>query len=327
MSQNIDRRQLLLSGAAGLAGLSIPGLRASAQEPNEGVGTPSDDVVGLQANYIIQPGLISRVESGDRITLSAPWAIPESYSDSISVLQKPVIPKMAALSNWANGTENERGGISFGEALLLDDAIKLPILGGLPMTNLLGDALGAISDGKSISLSLSFESPGRLPSRSLKMISGLPTVVTKPAPTSDPDVDGTLGEKKTFPVPFTKWQFTIKGPHEASMGQCVKEKVPHYNLYIQRAIPNRPGRYENVKNFHLGTYRSGGKRCFVLWNNIKPEIICWKKCSPKSSDLKEMLVWALLVAAAIVGVSVSAATAGTMAATAAAVFFPILIDL
>lgn len=330
MSQNLDRRQLLLGGAASLAGLTVPGVRAAAQESTQEAAPSGGEVVRLHANYIIQPGLISRVEPGDRITTSAPWAVPESYADSIASLQRPVVPRMAGLSNWVNAPEDSREAFSFGEALTLDDAIRLPILGGLPMTNLLGDALGAMSDGKRISLSLSFDSPGRLPSRGLDMSSGLPAVVTKPMPAVRPGDAGdeeTLNEKVTIKVPFSKWQFTIKGPERHDFGSCVREQVSHFNLHIQRAIPNRPGRYEDIKNFHLGTYRSGSQRCFVLYNNVKPGIVCWKKCSPKSSDLKEMLAWSLLVAVAIVGVSVSAATVGTMAATAAAAFFPVLIVL
>lgn len=320
----IDRRNLLKLGLAGAAGLTVPAgnlLGQEEAEPPSGGG--ERELQRLHASYLIQPGIISRVEGESSITTSAPWALPSALAGLSGDLEKPVVPNLEALTRWASGGNIEE--VRFSGDLGLAQAIQAPVLGGLPMTNLIGDALGALLDGKDLDLSLAFsEEVDESTGRRIDLSNGLPFVINDMHPNRT-SVSAT--ENRTFKVPFTKWRLTMTGPEEREFGKCVREKVIHFNLHIQYQRPNRPGRYQDVKNFHLGTYRSGSQRCFALYNSVKPGVICWKKCSPKSSDLKSILTWTLLLAATIVGVALSASAASAMAATAAAVFFPILIAL
>lgn len=333
MNSHFDRRDLLRIGLGGMAGLSLPaGVLAS----QEGAGTRAADISGsvrrLSASYIIQPGVISRLEGPREITLSAPWGIPAAFSDVSRDLQMPVAPKLEDLMKWVEGSESERAALPFHADLSLDEAIRVPVLGGLPMTNLIGDTLDALLAGEQIKLELAFSTaPNEATTRRIDLSNGLPVVLpgATPAPSSVSEAEGQpeLGERATVRVPLGSWQLVLTGPETHSLGSCVKTPVKHFNLHIQRAVPNRPGRYQDVKNFHLGSYKSGSQRCFVLWNSVSPGVVCWKKCSPRSSDLKEILAWTILVAAAIVGVKLAASVAAAMAATAAVIFFPVLITL
>jgi hypothetical protein len=107
------------------------------------------------------------------------------------------------------------------------------------------------------------------------------------------------------------------------LGRCVSAPVTHFNVDIFQAMGG--GRYQYAANFHLGTYRSGGSRCFVLYNNIRP-VVCWKTCGPTMGDLAGMFRWMLTAAAAVLVVAIAAWIVASIAEAAAALAFaPLLL--
>jgi len=118
------------------------------------------------------------------------------------------------------------------------------------------------------------------------------------------------------------WRLQFRGPDNHPLGSCVTQFVKHYNIELFRRQSN--GSYKYVTNLHIGAYRSGGRRCFVLWNNLRP-VVCWKICSPTWEQLKQMLSWVLIAAAAIVGIALAAwVIAAIASAASSALWLPLL---
>lgn len=323
----LDRRDFLRAGIGGLAGLAMPmGTDESTAAAQAGGGSRQ-----LQAAFLVQPGVVSLFDpQSNKIIQNAPWAVPEAYWDLTRELQEPVLPNLENLERWVEAPEAERHELSLnGSTLSLDDAIRMPFLGGVGATTFAGEALGELLDTGSLDLALTFTSPSaHIHRRAVAFEAGLPVIITEPdtsvAQPGQVPVRRATGEVR-IPITAFGWKLQLRGPETHSLGSCVREKVKHFNLEIFRQ--DRRGDWPHVKNFHLGTYRSGTRRCFVLWNSEGKAQVCWKTCGPTSRDLKSMLVWVLLACAVIVGATISATTAGAIAGTAAAVFFPLMIAL
>lgn len=327
MTNKIDRRELLKLGAVGGTALAA-GSTLFAQSEGGERSAPMTASVGrsLSASYIVAPGVISRYEqaTGD-ITTSAPWAISYRAGTAIEHANELAVPSLSDLVAWAQSSEEERGRFRLSERLSLDDAIRLPIQGAGPTSNLLADVLSIVLANENLDLTLDFISPPTdIRPRRLNTSGALPVIEVTP---EEAGRESGLSERATYQVQAGDWRLRFMGVERHSLGTCVRESVAHFNLHVFRRNKVRPNRFDEIKNFHIGTYRSGGSRCFVLWNNIKPAVVCWKKCAPRVNDLKEMLVWVLLAAAALAGVYLAASAAGAIAATAAALMFPVLIVL
>ena len=121
---------------------------------------------------------------------------------------------------------------------------------------------------------------------------GATSVPTNAAPTMPPKVP--------TPTHFNVRDFRVqfRGPDVHPLGTCVAQPVRHYNAEIMVKIP-ATGRYQYVANWHIGKYLSGGRTCYVFWNNIKGS--CQKTCSG-SRGLKAIVERALV--SVLVGVGI-----------------------
>jgi len=110
----------------------------------------------------------------------------------------------------------------------------------------------------------------------------------------------TVPPKNPTPVHFNIENFRVqfRGPDVHPLGACVQQPVRHYNAEIMVKIP-ATGRYQYVANWHLGKYLSGGRTCYVFWNNVNGS--CQKTCNG-SQGLKAIVERALV--SVLVGVGI-----------------------
>lgn len=103
---------------------------------------------------------------------------------------------------------------------------------------------------------------------------------------------------------------------------CVNEDVTHLHITLKRS-KNTDDR-QAWSHLHLGTYRSGGRKCFVLFDNLHPWI-CFKTCSPTQGELKRILQLAIAAALVAAGIGVAAWIVGSAATVLATALFGIVI--
>jgi hypothetical protein len=121
-------------------------------------------------------------------------------------------------------------------------------------------------------------------------------VVSVPAAHAAPIVPPKVPAPTHFNIRDFRVQF--RGPDVHPLGYCVAQPVRHYNAEIMVRVP-ATGRYQYVANWHLGKYLSGGRTCYVFWNNINGS--CQKTCSG-SQGLRAIVERALV--SVLVGVGI-----------------------
>lgn len=122
------------------------------------------------------------------------------------------------------------------------------------------------------------------------------------------------------------WRIQYRGVETHPLPSCVGAGIPVTHIHLE-VTHNEPlgSKYWPVKStLHLGTYRSAGKRCFVLY--LDSPRICMKACSPTWNDLYGMLATALYTSAAVAGVAIAGwVVASIAAAGASALYIPLLL--
>jgi hypothetical protein len=324
----IDRRSFLVVGAGYL---SAPAA-APAQSSNGATYRPA---VPSGYQFLVQPGMTARYNSATQQTFQVvPWALFPTPEVDIANFSLPQSYSVEELEAWAEQKSGNccsmASNIKAGGAGPIDTLVTTPLIGTPATSDIEGAVVGGLADGTALDLSLDFipyPGNGLTPHYSVSNISG---VLIFEGPTSSTLLQmqpgGALQPEAPPPPPSVElfgWRLQFRGPETHPLGSCVSAPVTHISIDVFQAAGG--GRYNYAANFHLGTYRSGGKRCFVLYNNVRP-VVCWKTCSPTMGDLAAMFRWMLAAAAAVLAVTIAAWIIATIAEAAASVAFaPLLL--
>jgi len=320
-------------GAASLAGVAmtqgVPSLTYAQPSTSKDVTTEI-----IHSVIAFDNQLFSQIDpETNQIIQSNYWGIPSAYASSLIALQLPVTLNLEALEKWAeiNCTEScnaqiHSSGIS--EFATFEAALAIPVVGVPNFSDLIGKTITTLLDGNSLDLSLDF-----LYDSKFEMLNNvyLPVIQSghsnSIAVVPSPDLNQSAIASGNPPPPnitMYGWKLQFRGPETHKLGSCVTQPVNHFNVEVFRQ--NSKGGWDYIMNAHIGTYISGGRRCFVLWNNVRP-IVCWKVCSPTWTDLKNMFVWIIASAAAIAGITLAAWIIEAIAAAAATAALPVLLLL
>jgi hypothetical protein len=203
-------------------------------------------------------------------------------------------------------------------------------LDGLPNTyDLVGQAVDILQKNEPLDMSLNFFYDAQLEAAAAAGYYGIAPsagvqsnldVLAVPTEAIDGGADIVTAPPS---VTLYGWRLQFRGPESHPLGSCVSQSVKHFHIELFRQ--NSSGGWNYITNLHIGTYWSSGRRCFVLWNNYRP-VVCWKICSPTWDQLKQMLAWTIVAAAAIAGVVLATWVVATIASAAAsALWVPLLL--
>jgi hypothetical protein len=266
-----------------------------------------------------------------------PWGIPAEYEALLPKLVSPLSVSLSEIEEWAMTRCDEVCIIPENLASpnpnwdAFESAMNVPIVGLPNMSDLIGKVITTIVDGASLDLSLEFLYDSRLEQARkiyLPLVQSHAFQQGEIAAIEPPSlVTGTnllAGNPPPPSVAMFGWKLQFRGPATHPLGSCVSSEVTHFNVEVGRQ--NLRGGWDHILNVHLGTYRSSGRRCFVLYNNTRP-YVCWKVCLPTWDQFKQMLVWILIAAAVIAGVVLAAWIISAIASAAATVAWPALLLL
>jgi len=116
-------------------------------------------------------------------------------------------------------------------------------------------------------------------------------------------------------VAIRNWLVQIRKDVPHRFGTCVRQPVNHFHVEVFRHVGG--GRYQYLSNFHVGSYRSAGRHCFVVWNNYRPSI-CAKTCQPGQGGLVYLVRTALFTIAVFFGIAIPAVVLTMLARAIAA---------
>jgi len=287
----------------------------------------------VNATFILDQRTISQVNTQTNQVLQyVPWGIPAEYEALLPKLVSPLSVSLSEIEEWAMTRCDEVCIIPENLASpnpnwdAFEAAMNVPIVGLPNMSDLTGKVITTIVDGASLDLSLEFLYDSRLEQARkiyLPLVQSHAFQQGEIAAIEPPSlVTGTnllAGVSPPPSVTMFGWKLQFRGPETHPLGSCVSSNVTHFNVEVGR-------QNLNILNVHLGTYRSSGRRCFVLYNNTRP-YVCWKVCLPTWDQFKQMLVWILIAAAVIAGVVLAAWIISAIASAAATVAWPALLLL
>lgn len=320
--QNIDRRGFFRLGAGAAVGVST----ATAQSPRTyQPGIPAE------FTFLVEPGLISRLDKHSlEISKTALWAVSSRFAAAVPALLAPLYTDVAELEEWAKNAFSS-GCCSIDSPVVrnsgdpLSVLMSTPFIGGPEVADVIAGNIVSLSDGVGLDLALeflqrpSYEPP---PVFELSNRSSLPVLDVVPAVPTERRSKTSI--RSVAAVDLFGWKLQCRGPETHPLGSCVSTPVTHFNVEVFRSLGG--GRYAYVANFHLGTYRSNGRRCFVLFNNESP-VICWKSCGPTRDDLVQMFKWIIAASASLMGIALVAWVVAAIAEASATVMFPALLLL
>jgi hypothetical protein len=342
----IDRRDFLKIGIGSLAGLAASQVLPLTNQANQGsVRASSGTTEVVNATFILDQRTISQVNTQTNQVLQyVPWGIPAEYEALLPKLVSPLSVSLSEIEEWAMTRCDEVCIIPENLASpnpnwdAFEAAMNVPIVGLPNMSDLIGKVITTIVDGASLDLSLEFLYDSRLEQARkiyLPLVQSHAFQQGEIAAIEPPSlVTGTnllAGNPPPPSVAMFGWKLQFRGPATHPLGSCVSSEVTHFNVEVGRQ--NLRGGWDHILNVHLGTYRSSGRRCFVLYitNNKLPNNkrlkFCWKVCSPTWDQLKQMFVWILSAAAVIAGVVLAAWIISAIASSAAIVALPALLLL
>jgi len=333
----LNRRDFLKIGAGSLAGLAAGQLLPLANPVQSGTVRADPSTIKLvNGTFVFDQRVISQVDAqANRVLQSTLWGIPAEYESLLPKLISPISISLSELEEWVTTRCNET--CSSSESLaspnpdwsVFETLMNVPTDGLPNMSDLIGKTITTIADGASLDLSLEFLYDSRLeqahkiylPFVQSGVFQQEATILTIEPPILATGADLIAAAPPS--VTMYGWKLQFRGPETHPLGSCVSQNVKHFNVEVFRQ--NSRGRWDYVLNVHLGAYRSGGRRCFVLYNNTRP-YVCWKVCSPTWNQLKEMFKWILIAAAAIAGVVLAAWIISLIASAAASVMWaPLLL--
>lgn len=329
----MNRRDLMKLGLGGVVG-AVATQDITAQVKSTRIVTPE---VTTQHDFMLRPGVTSRFRrETNQILSTTTWAVLPQFEQNVPALLSTASPSIEELEVWARKsggggavrTSPKSEGLETFDALM-----NTPFSGAADMVDIAGSLAVAVTERQKLNVALNFLHPDAYeysPEFDVYSSSGLPTIQG----TGESQLQLERGTKSTSgeiplaaaappSIQLQGWKLQFRAPHSHSLGSCVRQSVNHFHVELFRARGG--GRYDYVSNFHLGTYRSGSQRCFVLWNNYYPSV-CWKTCSPTRNDLVKMFKWMLAAAAIVAGVVIAAWVIAVIAeAAAAALFIPLLL--
>lgn len=336
----LNRRDFMKIGVGSLVGLATGQLLPSVNQQQLGIVRASSSAIEVaNGTFVFDQRTISQVDAQtNRVLSSALWGIPSEYEALLSKLTSPISISLSELEEWVITRCNET--CSVPENLtspnpdwgVLETVMNVPIDGLPNISDLTGKIITTIADGVQLDLSLDFLYNSQLeqayevylPLVQSGVFQQETTITTVKPPNLVTGADVIAAVPPPPNITMFGWKLQFRGPETHPLGDCVSQNVTHFNVEVFRQ--NARGRWDYVLNVHLGAYRSGGRRCFVLYNNTRP-YVCWKICSPTWNDLKQMFVWILVTAAAIAGVVLAAWIISAIAGAAAAVVWPALLLL
>jgi hypothetical protein len=315
---SVDRRLFMRSGIAGTAAVAL-GVDAFGREREDRLPRERREVLQYHEALIVEPGLLTR--SLDTHREQSLWAFPSEAESALPILLDTFAPDLADAETWAN--VNGDGLRQIGPGLtgaMLDALAAYPPVGANVSPEVVLHTTEVLTASENSVFTLDFlpRLDGIQRGRIIES-EGLP-LLAKPSARVVSDNYRTVAQ-------MYGWRLQYRPPHVHSLGSCERAQVNHIHLEIMRQDPRNPARWPQVMTLHLGVYRSGGRKCLVLYNSPKPNV-CWKVCSPTWDDLQRMLAWALVAAAAVAGVVLAGWIVAAMSgAAASALYVPVLIAL
>lgn len=280
-----------------------------------------------QYQFFIEPGMTMRLnQERSQIVDFYPWFVSSEFKYLVPDLLSPIVFNQEEVETWLQ--ERIEGFPADAQEKRikrnpLDSIIQVPIKGSVDVMDIIGEIVLSLSQRRKLNLTLGFlhlfeQERNVLFENKVLNHTSIPIIETPTFLQHNGDI-----LEKNVAVTLYGWKFQFRGPDTHSLGWCVGTNVKHFHVELFRETT--PGRFEYVVNFHLGTYKNGGSRCFVLWENTRWRI-CWKKCAPTRSDLVEMFKAIIIAAAALVGIALAGWVVIAIAEAAAAVIFlPLLL--
>lgn len=336
----LDRRDFMKIGVGSLAGLAAGQLLLSANQVQPGIVRASSGAIeAVNGTFVFDQRVISQVDAQTgRVLQSTLWGIPAEYETLLPKLASPTSISLSELEEWV--TIRCNGTCSIPENLassnpgwgVFETVMNVPIVGVPSMPDLIGKTITTIADGMQLDLSLDFLYDSRLeqaykvylPLTQSSVFQQGATITTIEPPSLVTGANLIAAVSPPPNVTMFGWKLQFRGPETHPLGSCVSQNVTHFHVEVFRQ--NSRGRWDYILNVHLGAYRSGGRLCFVLYNNTRPRV-CWKVCSPTWNELVEMFKWILIAAAVIAGVVLVAWSINVIASAAAAAAWPALLLL
>lgn len=291
--KNLSRRDFLTLTLGGAAAALMTACNGGSPP------SPASSLAGqsLRHAFRIGPESVGRLDQmTGQVSDISPWEVPAELEHLVPQLLPSRSFNLDDLEAWVDGTIQHPSDQESIDAL--EAAMQVTIEGVPYVADIKDQVVDALLARNNLDLSLDFEQ----------------------VPASFPDTDS-LQERQTLDL--FGWKLQFRGPATHSLGSCVSQPVKHHNVEIFHRSSR--GSYDYVANFHLGTYRNGSQKCFVLYNNVPPRV-CWKICTPSRNDLAGMFKWMLAAAAAAAGVAIAGWALIIIAETAASVWYaPLLL--
>jgi hypothetical protein len=317
---SITRRDLIRIGTGTVIGAVLS--RSLGSIPVAAQVTGLNESSPMHFSFGIAPGSIRRIKEESPFALGlAPWALYTEQGQPTSLATDPLALTLAQLEKWADRrAECDYIALPSEEIAAFNALMNARLIGGPDLADIAGHGVSAVVAGQMLDLSLDFqydEDPKVSLSSSRDLMAQLAShsELVLPAISAVPNAPPAIS--------LYGWRLQFRGPETHPLGSCVSQSVRHFHVELFRYAN---GGYKYVTNFHLGTYRSSGRPCFVLYNSYSPRV-CWKQCGPSLRDLQDMFKWLVAAAVAIVGVYLAAWAIAAIAQVVAAALFATLLVL
>jgi hypothetical protein len=312
-----DRRDFLKIGSSGLVGAALPtSILAAPLPPDTTPRAPAEPVRGI---YLLEPGLVSHLDSeGKQVLQQSMWALPPGQERLSSILLSQVALSKEQIEAWQ---QSKSGGLPLpSELAFMDDLLSIPIGGGSDIMDLSAAGANALRSGRDIDISLDLRLDPKVSSfpGSISTKTGFPSVQI-------PVSQGEATPKDAFRIPiyWNGWLYQLRGWDIHPLAPCVNQNVFHFNFDI--FAPAGYGRYFQLQGWHFGVYRQGWSPCFVLFQPPAYGYVCWNSCGPTWSNLRDMILYALLTSASNARIYLNYWVAVTMAGIGASAFYGVLL--
>jgi len=324
MESKDDRRNFLrFVGIASVTGFANGcGSQSSAQDNS---GAPKTTQT-LDHTFLVDPGVTHEIESASgEVVRESFWTVPKEMEIALPMLTRSFVPNLRDVQDFADNTALGQTPLVIARGVAADPftALMGTALSGVPnVMHIAGNAGLAVVDRADLDLSLAFFHSAIGQSFAPFTCS---TDVMLGLPVQKIEKQARLLTNAPPPgITLYGWKLQFRGPDKPHpLGTCVSTPVTHFNVDVHHQEPN--GSFTPVLNFHLGTYRDGSRRCFVLWENIQLNV-CWRICSPTQQDLVQMAKYMLVAAAALAAVAIAGWIIAAIAeAVALASYIPLLL--
>jgi hypothetical protein len=321
---SVDRRDFLRIGTFGTAAAALgTTLAAGTILRDDGSFRFADRTPGepAEATLLLEPGIMTLSAPSGAVLRRTPWALPVDAEPYFDIFTTATVPNADSIERWSTRSGNDDPASA---ADPLSIITRFPLLGGEPCTEIAAQMIDAMRTGSDASLTF-FAFDNDTAPRTIINRGPLPVIDDRPL-TSPSRIRPDAAPGFTSPA-IAGWRIQYRGVETHPLPSCVGAGIPVTHVHLEIAHNEPAGsKYWPIKlTAHLGTYRSSGKRCFVLYIDT-PRKICIKVCSPTWNDLYGMLSTAIYAAAAAAGVAIAGwVVASIAAAGASAMYVPLLL--